>query len=176
MLQLLIAFSLIFAVGITLLLSTTGTSFWFASAEQSAHALDRSLTHIARAYDLAVRANNGALPAVTADSDGGFDVHFGDTLKLGAFTPAGYHWKYGVRGQDGSPWQGLSYVCLEPEAGDNRTTEAVYRGMQMARSGLPASQAVIGSECGSSVNVSLSSFPGQVAFTFFLKYTPGVTL
>jgi len=173
MTQLIITVLAIALTALTVLASLNYLPWWYQGAADTDHFLRGGMGALERGYKTLARDNAGVPPAVTADTDGGFETNFRPLLRLLPNAPEGYSWSYHQRPMDGSLWEGLNYFCLSAPAGG--ATIAEWKGVKRATALYSSEQAVVSDVCGASVNAATpTGFPAPFALTFYVTYVPGV--
>jgi hypothetical protein len=151
--------------------------FWVQGAAQTEKTVASSLALLEQAYDVATRARDGVPPVVTASPDGGFSEGFLPLLRFMPALPSAYIWSYGVRaeeGEEGTPWAGLNYFCMEPVDPAQVASEAVVRGLERLKGRFSVDQYFVADSCGANENRTMGT-TGPATVTFFVAYTPGLS-
>lgn len=125
-----------------------------------------------RAYQLYTKANNGATPAVVAQSgDGGLSSSFSDFLPFIPKAPSGYQWAYGYNAT-----ASLNYFCLyseNKEAARAATLTAFTRAQKVFSDAQYVLHKGGASNCGSTAQLDVSKNPEDIAITYFVRNVEG---
>lgn len=174
MIQLVIVIITIALTAALALASINYLPWWHRTANDAEQATRTSMAQLEQAYDTTVRTANGVAPAPTGDPDGGLMSQFGAALRFTPVAPPGYTWTYGHYSGSDSRYTNLDYFCLTPT--NTGAGEGVYRGLERARTIYSRDQAILGAQCGDTVDMAQpTSYPAPVKLTMFVLYTPQVT-
>jgi hypothetical protein len=167
MVQLLITVFSIILTALLIMVGITYAPWWYRTADATEELTKSSLHVMEQAYDVAARLNNGVVPLVTAEADGGFVSNFQPILKILPAAVPQFQWKYGEA-------YGLNYFCMESVG--PTVNEGVVRGILRAKGVFSDSQVFVNTICGAQTN----EFPdpretGRLALTMFVAFVPGIS-
>lgn len=149
--------------------------WWARSALETEKLVYQSMQQLEDAYDLAVRAADGASPApIATEADGGLATHFLPYLRFTPAAPGGFAWRYGRHPAGAGRYSNMSYFCLAP-VGSALMHEGVLRGVRRVRMLYSIDQTFLARECGATANEYNISAPADLRLTLFVAYTPGIT-